>query len=603
MRIPLTLPRRGSGNPTPVAKNPADFAPPGSSRNWWPFDCRAGYRRRPALRAGLVKAAGKVGTSTSAAFQGGMVVERASAVSGFELVNCRSIAATGSLVTDSIYETATNLIGNAYVLAPNGGVRQVLNERGQADPNVCYETAQGLLSDPATVSGSVFGGPVCFSPDGQYRYVLSMFHVNTGSPAVPTQGFNIWSVTKFDRDGQPVAAFGAPDGFAGFNYWGEEPSIGGGYSGDSFPNHMKAVGEYLFIAAGKFVFVMRADTGRRVQQFELPQAQECMSIDKHTGDRIVVGFAGRMGTVDIADDDGSTDEDPNVGAGDQRRTGFYGRAGAALLSVTDGVGLSGPGTVLTLVQYGVKRTDTGGLNYENHKTFRIYEKSVRQPLRGCIVNAIAAAADGTVFIARTSHGWGMKENQPPSDNMAPVTVCKIGSGTSTAALLWEMDVGAIRAERKWGNTAYPASLTVHNDIPSANDSINTVADPHPTVDAICVDGVGDVYVAGRKAGASNPFNVWKVSGATGQVLWSKALSAATSHWVNQNCLRFNPATNRVVAGGLVQDAGTTKSHLWELSAANGEVLNTEDLGVEVTAYGLDTNADGEILVGTGRVYA
>jgi hypothetical protein len=531
-----------------------------------------------------------------------MVVERASAVSGYELVNCLALSASGTLTTSTIYETASTLAFNAYALAPNGGVQAMLNERGQADPTVCYETAVGLNADPLRVSGSVFGGPACFSADGEHRFVLSMFQVNTGSPAVPVAGVNMWSVTKFDRSGAPVTVFGAPEGFPGFVYWGDEVSIGAGLSGDSFPNDMLAYGDYLFVAAGRRVFVLRADTGRKVQILTVPEAEECMSLDAHTGGRIALGFAGRQGTVGIADDDGSMDEDPDVGAGDQRRTGFYGRSGASLVLVTPGVGISGPGTAVTQIQHGSKRTDTGGLNYEDHPTFRIYEKSVRQPLRGCIVNAIATAADGSVFVARTSHGWGMKENQPPSDNMAPVTVCKISAGTSSAQLLWEADVGAIRAERKWGNTLV-AALTVHNDIPSANDAINTVSDPHPTVDAICVDDFGDVYAAGRKAGASNPHNIWKLSGATGQVLWSKSLSTAASHWVNQNCLRFNPARNSVVAAGRVEDAGTSKTHLWELACTDGSELRDEDLGVEVTAYGLDVNALGEVLVGTGRVYA
>lgn len=598
MKIRLAWPRRGSGNPTAVVENLSDYAPPGTLRNIWPFDPRAGYRRRPAQRAGIVKTtAGRVGTSTSAPFQGGMLVERATSISDYELVNCRELTASTNLTSDSIYETATNLKYNAYIRGVNGDIQAMLNERGQEDGNICYETAQGLLSDPATVSGSVPGFLVCWSTDGEYVFVLSMWHNNTGTLAVPVQGINMWSISKFDRDGVLQTAFGAADGFSGFNYFVDT------HAADSFPNDIVATDDYLFVAAGKYIFCIRQDNGRMVQQFELPEAEECMSVEWDAIDsRLVVGFAGRMGTVDVADGDASTDEAPDVSSGNQRRTGFYGRSGVSMLDVLPGLGSGGLATVLSQAQYGVKRTDTLSSDYEDHPTFRIYEKSVRQPQRGCIVNSIAQAADGSVVVARTSHGWGLLNAHLPTDDQPAVTVCKISGGGASAVMLWETDVGAIRAARSWGNTLV-ASFTVHNDIPSANDSVNTVADPHPTVDAICVDIYGDVYVAGRRAAAPNTNNIWKISGSTGVVIWSKSLSDATSHWVNQNCLRYNPAKNTIIATGLVEDAGTTSAHLWELQCSDGVQVDVEDLGVEVTAYGLDVNAVGEALVGVGRVYA
>jgi len=601
LKIDLSWPRRGSGNPTQVVKNPEDFAPPGKLRNVIPVDVRAKYRRRPASRPGLVKATpARVGSSAFAPFQGGKVVERASAVTDYSLVNCRSLEGGTSQKGDSIYETATNMRYNAYIVGVDGDVQAMLNEIGQANPNLSYNAAFGLLGDPAQVSGVTPAFACAFSPDGLYAYVLSLFPINLGDLVTPVAGDVIWSVSKFDREGNPVAAFGSFESQVGYSHWGDYAAdLSGSIDGDSYPNEMIVTDEYVVIVAGKKVYIMRADSGRRVHRFEIPEAEEVAGVAQHTGGRLVIGFNGRQATVVIGDDDGSTDEDPNVGLGDQRRTGFYWRSGSGLLSVAPDMGITVPGTALAQVQHGVKRTDTGGLNYENHPTFRIYEKSRRQPLRGCIVNSIAADDDGAVVLARTSHGWGRSDSQPPSDDMPPVTVCKIGPGTSSAELLWEVDVGAIRAQRSWGGGA----VVVHNDIPSANDAINTVADPHPTVDGICVDENGDVYCAGRKAGTSNPFNIWKLNGATGQVIWSKALSGATSHWINQNCLRFNRFKGTLFAAGLVEDAGSDKAHLWEVSAADGEVIKEHDLGIEVTAYGLATSSLGETLVAIGKVYA
>lgn len=605
MKIELTWPRRGAGNPTQTVKNPADFAPPGTLRNIIPVDFRAKGRRRPATRPGMVKATpARVGASAFAPFQGGKVVERASAIVGTELVNCRTLETGTSGKADSIFETATNMRYNAYIRGVNGDIQAMLNEIGQANPNLSYNAAFGLLGDPAQVSGVTPAFGCAFSPDGLYAFVLSIFPINTGTVGVPVAGPVIWSISKFDRNGNPVAAFGSFESQVGYSHWGDYAAdLSGSIAGDSYPNEMIIGDEYIAVVAGKKVYIMRADSGRRVHRFEIPEAEEVTGVAAHTNGRLVIGFNGRQGTIDKADDDGSTDEDPNVSSGDQRRTGFYWRSGAGLLSVANDVGITVPGTVLAQVQYGVKRTDTGASDYEDsNKTFRIYEKSRRQPSRGCIVNAIATDADGALVIARTSHGWGRTDSQPPSDDMPPVTVCKIGPGTSSAVLLWETDVGAIRAERKWGNTLVSA-FTVHNDIPSANDAVNTVADPHPTVDAICVDSNGDVYCAGRKLGDTNPFNIWKLNGATGQVIWSAALSAAADHWVNQACLRFNAVTGTLFAAGMIEDAGTEKAHLWEVSTADGSVISEQDLGVEVTAYGLATSVLGETLVAIGKAYA
>lgn len=592
----LAFPLRGVSNKSAYLDGTAGFVPPQSLRNVRPHDVD-GDRERFSPRAGMWRLSGqRLGPSVTSFVQGLANVSQASSITGYTYGDGQDITGGESLDGTTIINATdpTFLKFNGWVIAQDRGLRAKLNELGQADATFNDDIADEPTLGPKPCFAC------CWSPDGEYEYILSLFPIAAGSNPI------IWSISKFDRDGESVAEFGSDldIGLVGYSTWGDYPPAGGAIAGDSFPNHMVCDDEYVFVAAGKYIYVLNAEDGAHLQQLDLSDyATEVMALAIRPDGYLVACFAGAAGTIDVAVGNDALGLAPtDLGAGTDRDNGFYWRAGVALMTITPGL-VETDSTVLALTQYGAKRTDTGAADYEDHPTFRISEKSVRIPGFGAIPNTLCVLPDNSVIVGRTNRGWGREDANKPLDTQPLVSIFKIGTGTTGASLEWERDVGSILEQTQWDTT------TVRCDVPVLDDTAgissprtNITDDPHPTVDAIVgnsIDGV-HFYCAGRRTGANFSNNVWKVRSVDGEVVDSTNISPTGEHWFNQNCAAFNELDNTVVLCGRRKNGATDTANLWILDGETLDVLHEQDLGYSVDAYGCAVSVNGEILYVTGK---
>lgn len=591
----IVFPLRGVTNKTAFLDTPGGFVPPANLQNVRPHDVDGG-RERFSPRAGFWRLSGqRLGPSVTSFVQGLAVVSQASAVTGYEYGDGQAVEGGTSVDgTTIIDQDDTDFLKfNGWIIGTDRGLRAKLNEKGQADSvfNDNWDAGQPL--------GPTACFTCCWSPDGEYAYILSLFPI-AGSTEI------VWSISKYDRDGTSVSDFGSDLDItlSGYSTWGDYPPTGGSINGDSYPNHMAATAEYVFVAAGKYIYVLNASDGAHLQQFDMSDvATEVMALAVRPDGYLVACFAGADGTIDVTVGNDALGLNPtDLGAGTDRGNGFYWRAGVALLAIEPGL-VETDSEVLSFVQYGPKRTDTGAADYEDHMTFRISDHSTRIPDFGAIPNTLCVMPDNSVIVGRTNRGWGRQDADKPLDTQPLVSIFKIGPGTSGATLQWERDVGSILEETQWDTT------TVRCDVPVLFDTAgissprtNTTADPHPTVDAIVgnsLDGV-HFYAAGRRTGTDYPDNIWKVRAVDGQVVEKANISPTGEHWFNQNCAAFNAMDNTVVLCGRRKNGATDTTHLWVVDAVTLEEIYSFDLNHSVDAYGVAVNTNGEILYVTGK---
>ena len=561
----LSVPTSGVFDRAAFVDTPANTCPPDAMRNMWPSSPDGG-RGGMAQRAGLSRVvARRLGTSAKHV-QGLIVVDRASAISGFDVGNCERITAARSIECDDIVNPADTdfLRFNAWILDPNLGVRAGLNERGQADPT---------WSADAAVNSGLGGKPCfscCWSPDGRLGYVLSLF------PLVAT-GEIIFSVSRFNTNGELDLSFGTGMGLAGYVVWGDWDPTGGSPSDDIFPNAIAASDEYVFVATTKgYVYVLSAADGTPLQRFDMDGwAEEVAGVGVRPDGRLVAAFNGSM-----------------AGAASPRNNWWYWRAGVMLMDVAGGI--DAPGDVLSARQYGAKLAASDA-DYEDHPYFRIAEKSQSVPRFGATINALAVGVDGSVAFARTNRGWARLDSNPPSNSQRRVTVGLISAGEATASLLWEQDTASIRESESFSEGG-----TIDSDVPLTPNLVNTPDDPHPSIDAICRDPLGHVYCAGRKLDPAHPNQVFKLRVSDGAIMWRAFVSDAADHWINQGGIAYSAADGTIVVAGKRKNGTSDVSHLWKLNADTGAVVGEHSTGHSVDAYQCAVNPDGLILYVAGK---
>lgn len=549
--------------------------------NMWPHDAR-GRQRVPSQRAGFSRLTpARLGASSTNHVQGMIVVDRASAITGYQVGRCRQVtSATVQDGTSIINPSDSSLLKfNAWILAPDRGLKAALNEKGQMDPAFSADAANndGMGDKPCFAC--------CWAPDGEAGYVLSLF------PIVAT-GEIIFSVSKFTRAGETVAAFGSAEGFAGYVVWGDWDPTGGSPTDDVFPNDIAATADYVFVAAGKYVYVIRAPDGNLVQRFDVDLwAEECMGVAVRPDGRLVVGFSGAMGST------GSTNNSATTTTPSTPRNNHWYWRGGAMLCDTNGAVDSGTGLgdLLASTQYGRKLVSSDP-DYEDHAYFRLSEHSNLLRRYGAGINAIAAGPNGEVVVARTNRGWGRTDTEKPTNAQPRVTLCLIGPGEEDADLLWEVDTNSILEA-----AAFSEGGSIASDVPLASNADNNPTTPRPSIDAVCFDVDGNIYAAGRRLAPGHGFNIFKIRGEDGAIIWRKAVTAALAdHSIAQNAIAYDPTTHQLVVAGMRENGATDPTHLWFLDCETGDEIGSFSLGHSVDAYDVAVNQFGETLYVTGK---
>lgn len=540
----LAIPTRGAADFTAFVDQPDGFAPYGSIQNVRPYN--AGGRQQVGRRPGLTKA---FALQAGGAWQGMCVVPKATGVTGYSVSN-------GQRITSGTSRESSLVYGQTWVL----------------------DSRLGLVGNFQDLYGDVPGyGAFCvgWHPTAK-RFAQVIIALNGGKvvshvaymdadPSSATFRQALWTATCEDKD---------PGGSAG-----------------SVPinaNQVLVDTTFTFVVGSAYVYVFLTADGTYVKRTNLyGWAQECKGICKRTDGRLAILMDGSMAQVGPVTTNSASLTTPSNNPADHEGRHF--RAGVWLFDITSDTSVNG--TPLTPVQFGAKK-DGAYTYYEDHPYFRFSENGAAQP-RGYIVNGICALADGGVAVARCNRGWGPNNTFRPDFSVPRLPVAVISAGTSDAVLSGEYDFDSIE-------DAYTGSFSgspYYNDIPKPGNTSNSPTDPHPSADCIAADPDGNLYVAGRKHPTTG-YSVRKLS-ADGLVQWTVNVGG----WVPQNGVKFNSKDNTVLVVGqrndTYEDADSgAYAVLWKIDAGSGDILDHFDLGKVTDAYGVDVNANGDIVICT-----
>lgn len=628
-------PKRGVTDNAEFLDTPGDAAPIGSARNVRPTEGGT-LRRRVGQRPGMVAAFPNVLPGQPQAMG---QITKATGISGYSADSPLGLLVGGT-------RTITPYRMQAVVVDVDGSILLALNDT-RATP---------AFSAPAAGPGGPGGFYACWNQDDPN---IGYFGTLTKDTTHTTQNVWICGLNRFSVSGRAIThqAY-VVDKQAPYT-----PPLGGAPTqGDTFPNQILQFGPYVFVASGIYIYTYRADDLTYIYRTTTRFAVEIQSIQcfafqgRHW---LLAAFGGSVavsGPV-VAD----TSPDPKEAFGE------HFRAGVQLFEITYSnhnpfvhPPQSAPSTPAAqsvgsdpLVPRSMPQgTQNGDPWYESHRTYRLSEW-MTSPV-GRIPYDMAVSSQGMVYLAHANQGFGPSpllntEHRPngPSnisatneyacvsahnlarafDADAPATAWQtspifyinpsaaVRYGCGAGAGGWYNDVpnGSYRRTFSWGAGTYRC------DIPPI---VNGARDPAnenyaPTAYAIALDEEADrVYVAGRRpATNSGRANVWCMRASDGTPIWEARLAGL----IQQGCLAIDPTSgNLIVAGNrnafwYANDAAIApngaSAEVWELSASDGAVLSTFDMGDAVIgngyigtgysgcgAYAVDVNANGQRLI-------
>lgn len=219
-------------------------------------------------------------------------------------------------------------------------------------------------------------------------------------------------------------------------------------------------------------------------------------------------------------------------------------------------------------------------------------------------------ASDAFYVGITNRGYGLSSATPtamtganfgtapgwlwPDSSKAPTTVLKFNGDGSLA---WEVDSESLLAEYR-PLPVSAAGVVYYNDIPVAN----VLNGPAATIMGMAPDAAGNIIIAGkRNNNHTQPvsgFNVMKLSATDGRIIWRANLCGI----IYQHCVRVSPVDGSIFVVGQRNDTwddpdGTaggihdgTYATLWKLSPADGEVIDTLDLGMNDSLWSAGTAA-------------
>lgn len=531
----LIPPIRGVGNNRPYIDTPGDLSPPESTRNFRTHDV-AKDRPCGGKRAGLRKAfTQRMGDGTHGVVAA-CAITRATAVSGYTIGQTTPLGAYESRVSSALH-------GNAFMLDSSLGMfRDFIEERPTAGTRpVVAVTWIGTDRMAWIANYTLAGNAVC------------------AVRVVRTDGSVVWSAICQDAD--PGSALPASPASISGNTLCYIVPVGYGPG-------------LVLVAAGPYVYVFSADSGRYIQRFNCAgQSSEVVDV-KPLPDQsgVYVLFYGS-----------------NVGAtlpgGVTVTAGKYAahfRAGVmrALVDVFINVGTLAQDTAA----YGANLSAGAPFFESAHNYARLSELLVRAP-RGGYPTALRVFSDRGVAVSFTNQGWGPNATYAPDGSAPYSTVARLDP---TGHVLWEVDTQSLLVAGDGGYT---------NDITAGGGGDNA------SIQALCTDAAGNTYAAGRENNATAGACVFALD-PLGSILWTKGIQTYSDPavlTVRQGGAATDPTDNNPVFVGDRNNTSGSNAMLWKLSAETGAVAATYDLGGAFSGLGLDINSAGQYALGSDRV--
>lgn len=465
-------------------------------------------------------------------------VTRASAVVGYDEVNCRDPGA-------SVSHPSGALSGNIGSLDEVQGTNWFVN----------------LDATPAGGPSAVAVNACNWDPDREFLAAAANYAIGSDSC------FSVWRINP-DNGGVVWRA--------DYHLAGKNASV----------NCVVVTKLYTFVmlvnnnAAGPFLIGYRNDTGALAIQGNIggwcrEAVCGCRTVDEGTlQENLFVGFLGSAVAGTYTGGLGS-------GVIQAGRYAMDFRGGIAKFHV-ESAAYGGGGT--TMVQFGTPLPSTGAYFEAVHRTWRFSEKLPYRP-HGAEITAMRSGRDGSVYFTKRNQGWGPNDAhaafKPDGLSELYLTVGKI---SAAGVLLWMQDTDSLRKLDDLGN---------YNDLTFPGDP----AGPDPSIQAICVDQTsGDCFVAGRRNGAD--VNVFGLDSATGIRKWDNVITS-TAGSIREGAASVDQDGNPWFAGdrnNAWDSSAGRQAMLWKLSKEDGTVLDFFDLN-ETGIGGLSVASRG-----TGTVY-
>jgi hypothetical protein len=522
----IPLPFRGASNATAYIKTPGDVAPLSALRNFQTFEPK-GDRARGGKRRGVRKVfAQRLGTGP---IQGLAVVPRASAVIGQRLGACSAV--TGGT--------------SRPVAAPAGQVFGLDAVPSLTLAHYVNVTGSGPFADTGPGTNSV--NACCISPDGRWAAVATNY---------------------VDASTRLVARFVLIDLSTGQMATGP----------------LAVTRKLTSLVEGRYInaMVMTAD-----RLYVL--TNQYVNVYGYTGIQGTTVFGG----LTVLSEDSFALE----GWANETVQAVVNAAGTHLYIAFNGTGLGAtlpsavvvtPGTNATHFRSGVMKCQivnaapylrkvsygpqlpTSDPFYEptgggaSHGYWRLSEQRLSGRPRGGIVSAIAIGREGSadaVYLTHTNSGRGPNSTYAPDGSTGYTTITKIVGD----AIAWSSPVNSIISAVN--------DSGLYNDIPTPPTSPTAF----PSLQAVCVDADGVVYVAGRRGPTG--VSVLALDPLDGSTLWDYD-SGGT---ILQAAIAIDPASGHLVVAGVKNTAfeggdGIRTAHLWMLERASGALVKDWTLG-------------------------
>lgn len=340
---------------------------------------------------------------------------------------------------------------------------------------------------------------------------------------------------------------------------------------DRFIDTIAVTHEWVFAASNEFIMVWQVSDGAPVGQIQITWARHIIRVAKN-----------RDATMLLAAFDGSTSgatlpNGPTVEAG---ICAVHFRAGFMMFQVR-----SLAQGIIAQVPFGPALPSSATYYEADHGYWRISEHTRFAP-RGAQITDACFGPSGEVILLTTNQGIGPNVSFPPDGSSGYITVRKIGPN---GILAWEQDTASIRRSFVFNAITYFCDITEGTS-------------DEPSVQAVCVDAEGRIYVGGRQNPGGR--SVFCLHPTDGSIQWARNL-VNSGGTIRQAAAAIDPSDNNpwfaFDRNSSWDGAAGREAMLIQLNRANGAVLKHFDLGASVSGLGVAVHPNRSIVLVTDRV--